>query len=169
MLQLKEATKPTPKPHQVQIKARNINPPDLLFIQGRYGITSQLPSSAGFEASGIISKSDAEGKLPEGTRVMFSTLGTWREYLAVPASQVIPIPEGMSFEVACQAFVNPITAVTMVQRAEMKEGDWLLITAGASAVGKFAIQVAKAKGIKVACTVGHDAQKEFLRKEEQTL
>lgn len=166
VLQLKESDKPEPKAHevQIQVKARNINPSDLMFIQGRYGITPQLPSSAGFEASGIVSKSDAEGKIPEGTKVMFSTLGTWREYLTMPAASVIPIPEGMSFEVACQAFVNPITAVTMVKRAEMKPGDWLLITAGASAFGKFAIQVAKEKGIKVACTVRHDAQKEYLKK-----
>ncbi len=168
VLQVKESPAPEPKSHEVQIevKARNINPSDLLFIQGKYGIQPSLPSSAGFEAAGIISKGDVDGLLPVGTRVMFTAqgtnMGTWREYITLPAKQVIPMPEGMSFEVACQAFVNPVTAVVMVNKSELKAGEWLLLTAGASAFGKFAIQVAKSKGIKVACTVRHDEQKSYL-------
>ncbi|PZX53890.1 NADPH:quinone reductase-like Zn-dependent oxidoreductase [Algoriphagus ratkowskyi] len=168
VLQVRESPAPEPKADevQIQVKARNINPSDLMFIQGRYGIQPTLPSSAGFEAAGIVSKSDAEGKIPVGTRVMFTaqgtSTGTWREYITLPAKQVIPMPEGMSFEVACQAFVNPVTAVAMVNKSELKAGEWLLLTAGASAFGKFAIQVAKSKGIKVACTVRHDEQKTYL-------
>lgn len=168
VLQVNETLVPEPQSHevQIQVKARNINPSDLMFIQGRYGIQPDLPSSAGFEAAGIVSKSDAEAKVPVGTKVMFTAqgtnTGTWREYITLPAKQVIPMPEGMSFEVACQAFVNPVTAVAMVNKSELEAGDWLLLTAGASAFGKFALQVAKSKGIKVACTVRHDAQKKHL-------
>ncbi|MEB2778074.1 zinc-dependent alcohol dehydrogenase family protein [Algoriphagus sp. D3-2-R+10] len=168
VLQVKESPAPEPKPHevQIQVKARNINPSDLMFIQGRYGIQPNLPSSAGFEAAGIVSKSDADGKMPVGTRVMFTAqgtaTGTWREYITLPAKQVFSMPEGMTFEVACQAFVNPVTAVAMVSKSELKAGEWLLLTAGASAFGKFALQVAKSKGIKVACTVRHDEQKKYL-------
>lgn len=166
VLKLRESPLPEPKPHEVQIKvtARNINPSDLMFIQGRYGIKPTLPSSAGFEAAGVVSKSDLDNTLPVGTRVMFSTQGSWREYLTLPAKQVIRTPEGMPDEVACQAFVNPLTAVSMVKRSGLQKGDWLLITAGASAFGKFAIQVAKSKGIHVICTVRHEAQKEYLKK-----
>src|SRR5690606_32016802 len=109
VLQVKESPAPEPKANEVQIavKARNINPSDLLFIQGLYGIKPSLPSSAGFEAAGIVSKADEEGLFAVGTRVMFTAqgtnLGTWREYITLPAKQVIPMPEGMSFEVACQA------------------------------------------------------------------
>lgn len=165
VLQLKESEKPEPKPHEVQIRvtARNINPSDIMFVRGMYGITPKLPSSAGFEASGVVTKSDKAGKVPVGTRVMFTTIGTWREFLCVPVALVIPVPEGMSDEVACQAFVNPITAYAMIEKSGLQPGDWLLITAGASAFGKFAIQMAKAKGIKVAATVRHETQKEILK------
>ncbi|WP_306422298.1 zinc-dependent alcohol dehydrogenase family protein [Algoriphagus sp. AGSA1] len=168
VLKVREAPIPEPKPLEVQIevKARNINPSDLMFIRGRYGVKPDLPSSAGFEAAGIVSKADAEGKFPVGTRVMFTSqgtnMGTWREYITLPVRQVFPMPEGMSFEVACQAFVNPVTAVAMVNRSGLKAGDWLLVTAGASAFGKFAIQVARSKGINVVCTVRHDEQKAYL-------
>ncbi len=164
VLKLVESEIPEPQANEVQVKviARNINPSDIMFIRGMYGIAPKLPSSAGFEASGVVTKSDAKGNIPKGTRVMFTAIGTWREYICVPASQVIPVPEGMSDEVACQAFVNPMTAYGMIEKSGLKAGDWLLVTAGASAFGKFAIQMAKAKGIKVACTVRQESQKEYL-------
>lgn len=164
VLQVKESPMPSPKPHEVLIRvtARNINPSDIMFIKGMYGITPKLPSSAGFEACGVVEKSDQASSVKEGTRVMFTAIGTWREYICVPAAMVIPVPTGMPDEVACQAFVNPMTAYGMIEESGLKENDWLLITAGASAFGKFAIQMAKVKGIKVAVTVRHDEQKQIL-------
>ncbi len=164
VLQLVDSPIPTPKPHEVLIRvtARNINPSDIMFVRGMYGITPKLPSSAGFEASGVVEKGDEAGKVKPGTRVMFTAIGTWREYLCLPAALVIPVPDAMPDEVACQAFVNPMTAFAMIEKSGLKADEWLLITAGASAFGKFAIQMAKAKGIKVAATVRHDSQKEVL-------
>lgn len=166
VLHLKESPIPTPKPQEVliRVKARNINPSDIMFVRGMYGITPKLPSSAGFEASGVVEQGDETGKVKSGTRVMFTAIGTWKEYVCVPAALVIPVPPQMTDEVACQAFVNPMTAYGMIEQSGLKPGEWLLITAGASAFGKFAIQMAKAKGIKVAATVRHDAQKEVLEK-----
>lgn len=167
VLQLKESPLPTPRSHEVLIRvtARNINPSDIMFVRGMYGIMPKLPSSAGFEACGVVEKGDEAGKVKSGTRVMFTAMGgTWREYLCLPAAMVIAVPERMSDEVACQAFVNPMTAFAMVEKSGLKEAEWLLITAGASAFGKFAIQMAKSKGIKVAATVRHDSQKEVLEK-----
>jgi len=164
VLHLVENPIPTPKPHEVLIRvtARNINPSDIMFVRGMYGITPKLPSSAGFEASGVVEQGDEAGKVKQGTRVMFTAIGTWREYLCLPAAMVIPVPDAMPDEVACQAFVNPMTAFAMIEKSGLKSDEWLLITAGASAFGKFAIQMAKAKGIKIAATVRHDSQKEVL-------
>ena len=165
VLQLKESPIPTPKAHEVliRVKARNINPSDIMFIRGMYGITPKLPSSAGFEASGVVEKGDETGMVKSGTRVMFTAIGTWKEYVCVPAAMVIPIPPQMSDEIACQAFVNPMTAYGMIAESGLQAGEWLMITAGASAFGKFAIQMAKAKGIKVVATVRHDSQKQLLQ------
>jgi NADPH:quinone reductase-like Zn-dependent oxidoreductase len=165
VLQLVESAVPSPRPHEVLIRvtARNINPSDIMFIRGMYGITPKLPSSAGFEACGVVENGGESVKIPVGTRVMFTAIGTWKDYVCVPAALVIPVPDQMPDEVACQAFVNPLTAFGMIEKSGLKAGEWLLITAGASAFGKFAIQMAKAKGIKVAATVRHDAQKEVLQ------
>lgn len=164
VLKLEEVDMPTPKSHEVRIRvtARNINPSDIMFIRGMYGITPKLPSSAGFEAAGVVETFDAENKIPVGTRVIFTAIGTWKEYVCVPAAMVIPTPAGISDEVACQAFVNPLTAYGMLEKSGLKEGDWLLVTAGASAFGKLVIQLGKKKGIKIACTVRRDEQKSLL-------
>lgn len=164
VLKLVESPDPEPKANEVLIRvtARNINPSDIMFIQGLYGIHPQLPSSAGFEACGVTETSGT--KFPKGSRVIFSSTGTWKELISLPESALIPIPEGMPDEVACQAVVNPLTAYLMIEKSGLKKGEWLLLTAGASAFGKFAIQMAKEKGIKVACTVRLDSQKEFLEK-----
>lgn len=164
VLQLQESPIPEPKSHEVLIKitARNINPSDLMFVRGMYGIVPKLPSSAGFEACGVVIKSDESGKIPVGMRVMFTAIGTWKTHISVPAALVIPVPVAMSDEIACQAFVNPVTAYAMIQKSGLKSGEWLLITAGASAFGKFAIQMAKAAGIKVAVTVRNEDQKVHL-------
>ncbi len=164
VLKLEEAPIPQPKPHEVRIKvtARNINPSDIMFVRGMYGITPKLPSSAGFEAAGVIDQSDEKNSIPVGTRVIFTAIGTWKEYICVPAQLVIPTPEGMSDEIACQAFVNPLTAYGMLETSGLLRGDWVLVTAGASAYGKLVIQMAKQKGIHVACTVRRDEQKTLL-------
>ena len=164
VLQLVDSPLPIPKSHEVLIRitARNINPSDIMFVRGMYGIVPKLPSSAGFEACGVVEKEDESGILKTGTRVMFTAIGTWREYICLPAAFVIPVPKAMSDEVACQAFVNPMTAYAMIENSGLVAGEWLMITAGASAFGKFAIQMAKAKGIKVAATVRHDTQKVVL-------
>lgn len=164
VLRYEEADIPRPKSHEVRIKvtARNINPSDIMFIRGMYGITPQLPSSAGFEAVGIIDATDENQTVALGSKVIFTALGTWKEYVTVPVQSVIPIPQELPDEVACQAFVNPLTAYAMLETSGLKEGDWLLVTAGASAFGKLVIQMAKQKGINVACTVRREEQKEVL-------
>ncbi|MHA8052422.1 zinc-dependent alcohol dehydrogenase family protein [Aquirufa sp. Wall-65K1] len=164
VLKLVESPMPEPQPHELRIKvvARNINPSDIMFIQGLYGIQPKLPCSAGFEAVGLIETTDSNQSYPIGTRVIFTAIGTWKEYVCIPVNSVIPVPTNMSNEMACQAFINPLTAYAMLEASGLKEGDKLLITAGASAWGKLVIQMAKQKGIWVAATVRQAAQKRHL-------
>ncbi len=95
--------------------------------------------------------------------MIFTAVGVWQEYVVVPAKTVIPTPEKMSDEVACQAFVNPFTAYGMLQESGLQAGDWLLLTAGGSAFAKFTIQLAAKRGINTICTVRRDLQIEELK------
>ncbi len=165
VLTVQELPMPEPGPDEVRIKVStcNINPSDIVFIQGIYGIQPQLPCSAGFEAAGTIDKAGEGVQLPQGMRVIFSAIGVWSEYVIVPAHTIIPTPETMSDDVACQAFVNPYTAYGMLQQSGLKAGQWLMLTAGGSAFGQFVIQLCKQKGINTICTVRRDDQIEALK------
>jgi NADPH:quinone reductase-like Zn-dependent oxidoreductase len=159
----KEIPVPGPGEVRVKIKMSNINPSDIMFVQGMYGITPKLPAIGGFEAAGIIDAVGEGVSLKPGQRVIFTAMGVWQEYAIVNAKGLIPTPEHMTDEVACQAFVNPFTAYAMLAEAQLEKGDWLLITAGASAFGKFVIQLCKQRGINTVCTVRHKEQIDFLK------
>ena len=129
-----------------------------MFIRGLYGIRPRLPSSAGFEACGTVDARGEGVEMPEGTRVIFTAIGVWQEYVVVPADTLLPTPEGMPDRVACQAFVNPYTAFGMLEEASLSEGQWLMLTAGGSAFGKFVIQLCQRRGIRTIATVRRSEQ-----------
>lgn len=165
---LKPVDLPMPEPDPLQVRVRvlasPINPSDLMFVQNRYGIRPQLPSVAGFEGMGVI---DAVGEgvtLPVGTRVSFTGLGSWGEYVVVHHKAIIPVPDAMSDDIAAQLFVNPFTAYAMVQDSGVQEGGWLMLTAAGSAFGKLVIQLCAKRGIKTIGTVRRNDLNEELTK-----
>ncbi len=168
VLQLTDIPLPEPQAGEVRIRvlARPINPSDIMFIRGLYGIRPHLPSGAGFEGMGEIeahgSGVDAK-RLPLGTRVSFTcTSGTWQEYAIAEARSVLPLLPDISDETGCQIFVNPFTAWAMIHETGLREGDWLLQTAGGSAFGQMVIQLAAMRGIKTISTVRRPDQIEQL-------
>ncbi|MCS6820616.1 MAG: zinc-dependent alcohol dehydrogenase family protein [Microscillaceae bacterium] len=148
----------------IRVKASPVNPSDVMFVRGLYGIRPQLPSGAGFEGAGIV-EALGEGVSASllGKRVMFTTIGAWAEYVVVPAKTAILIPETLSDEIACQAFVNPFTAWAMLHEANLQAGDWLLLTAGGSTFGQLIVQMARKRGIRTICTVRRNDQIEQLK------
>lgn len=170
VLMLLDIPQPTPQEGEVlvRVKARSINPSDLAFIRGGYGIRPKPPCGAGFEAMGVVEAHGAgvdAAKLPAGTRISFTALnGAWQEYVCIPAATVIPLPPSISDEIGAQMFVNPLTAWAMLHECNLKTGDWLLLTAGASTFSQLVLQLAVEQGIKVICTVRRDDFTEHLTK-----
>ena len=166
VLQLKEIEKPEPAPGEICVKVSkaNIVPADIMFIRGMYGLRAHPPQIGGFEACGTVDSCGEGVDMPAGSKVIFTQTGVWAEYVCVAANTVIPQPPTLSDEIACQAFINPLTAYGMLIKADLEEGDFLLITASASAFSKFVIQFAANRGINVIGTVRRDEQKEELLK-----
>lgn len=164
VLQLKEIEKPSPGPGEICIKVSkaNILPADGMFIRGMYGIRPHPPQIGGFEACGVVDSCGEGVDMPKGSQVIFTQQGVWAEYVCVAAKTVLPQPPNMSDQVATQAFINPMTAYGMLIKADLEEGDFLLITAAASAFSKFVIQFAAKRGINVIGTVRRDEQKDEL-------
>lgn len=160
-------TAPIPDPAQgelrIHVTARPINPSDLLFIRGQYGLKPDLPAWPGFEGAGVVEAlgPEVEGP-PVGTRVAFSALGTWQEYVVVPARSVIAVPDSLSDVVACQLYVNPFTAWALLHTSGLQTGDWVLLSAGASAFAQLFTQLAASRGIRVISTVRRDDHRAHL-------
>lgn len=168
VLQLIEVPQPQPQPGQVlvRMRARPINPSDLYFVRGTYGIRPQLPATPGFEGAGVI-EAVGEGvtHLRAGQKVIpLGVGGTWAEYIVAPADQVIPYPDLMSDSVAAQFVVNPLTAWVMIaDELKVGPGEWLLQTAAGSTLGRLVLQLARLRGFKTINVVRRREQVDELK------
>ncbi len=102
-----ETTAPGPDDVLIKVLASPINPSDIMFVQNLYGIRPQLPSGAGFEGVGIVEAVGSNAKVTVGTRVSFTAIGAWSEYVITNHRTLIPVPDAMNDETAAQLFVNP--------------------------------------------------------------
>jgi putative PIG3 family NAD(P)H quinone oxidoreductase len=149
----------TPRHGEVLIKvsAAGVNRADLLQAAGQYPPPPGASETLGLEVSGTIS---AVGEGVDGRSVgqhvcALLAGGGYAEFVAVPAGQVMPIPDDVPLhhaaalpEVACTVWSN------LVMTAQLSAGQLVLIHGGASGIGTHAIQVARALGARVAVTAG---------------
>jgi NADPH:quinone reductase-like Zn-dependent oxidoreductase len=95
----------------------------------------------------------------------YETQGGYAEYVAVPGTNLLQIPDKLSFE---QAAAVPLVFLTawhmLVTRAHLAPGETVLVWAAGSGVGSAAIQLAKLLGAKVITTVGNDTKREKAQK-----
>lgn len=139
---------PQPGPGEVLVRmlASPVNPSDLMYVSGKYGLKPTLPATPGFEGVGIVEATGGGilGWLRKGKRVsvISDRVGNWAEYTVTKARQVVPVPAEMSDEQAASFFVNPATAVAMTQHVlKITRGAWLLQSAAGGELGKMVIRL----------------------------
>jgi NADPH:quinone reductase-like Zn-dependent oxidoreductase len=165
-------TEPGPGEVRVKIEAAGINRLDQMMRSGAYPRPFRLPHARlGCEGTGTI---DALGPGVEGVGVGDPVIitavpamdlnGTYAEYTVVPATAVIPRPVGLDAIGAAALWVAYSTAYgALVEKAGMRPGDHVLITAASSSVGLAAIQVANQLGAVPLAVTRHAAKKGALR------
>jgi NADPH:quinone reductase len=135
----------------VQIHASSINPSDLGTVAGRFH--SQLPMTPGRDFAGVVVEGGAwKGKLVWGTGAGFGIVrpGAHAEFVAVPSSWLSEKPEALSMEQAAVVGVPYLAAwQSLVEVGHLQEGERILITGAAGAVGRAATQIAHWKGAVV--------------------
>ena len=142
-LERSEIPVPALKPGQVLIKiaAAAVNPSDLVFLRGAYGIVKALPVVPGFEGSGTVVASGGGilGRWLIGKRVAChapsDSDGTWAEYMAAPAKDCIPLFKNISLEQGATLIVNPMTACALIDIARAGHHPSFVQTAAAGALG----------------------------------
>jgi NADPH:quinone reductase-like Zn-dependent oxidoreductase len=163
---------PAPEPARGEVLVRMIaspvNPSDLMYIGGKYGLQPRLPATPGFEGVGIVERSGGGvlGWLRKGKRVAVinDRLGNWGEYTVTKARQVVPVPDSIADEQAATFFVNPATAVVMTRSVLcVPRGAWLLQSAAGGELGKMVIRLGKKHGFRTLNVVRRREQVEELK------
>jgi NADPH2:quinone reductase len=167
-LQWKELPTPEPGPGEVRIaiRAASLNFPDILIVQGKYQFKPALPFVPGSEYAGTI---EAVGtgvshlKVGDAVAAMGST-GGFATHGIVEASRVLPLPPGFNLEdAAAFALTYGTSHHALMDRAELKPGETVLVLGAAGGVGTSAIQIAKAAGAKVIAAASTDEKCAFCR------
>lgn len=137
----------------VSVKAAGVNFPDALVVQGLYQDKPALPFIPGVEFSGEVIRCGAEiSGISAGKRVLgiSAEYGAFAEKIACKASNLMPIPDDMSFNEAANLLCAYGTAHhALKQRAQIKKGETLLVLGASGGTGLAAVQIGKIMGAKV--------------------
>ncbi len=170
VLKLEEVEEPEPGPGEVvvEVEAAALNFFDALLCRGEYQERPELPFTPGGEVTGTIIAVGEGVDLEEGLRVIATPFpsGGYAEKVTVPAQGgIFPIPDAMPPEAAAALHVAYQSAYFgLHRRANLSEGETVLVHAGAGGVGSAAIQIARAAGARVISTAGGDEKVEICRK-----
>ncbi|MEU4191120.1 NADP-dependent oxidoreductase [Kribbella sp. NPDC026611] len=144
----------------IKVMAVAVNPADLGMVAGRYRWYDELrlPLVPGYDVAGVVEA----GAWPTGTAVIASTghsrtqVGGYAEYVTLPASYVAPAPANLDWTHAATLPLAGLTAHQALEALALQPGQSLLVNSPRSAVGRFAIQLARAAGLTV-IEAGRDA------------
>ncbi|CAN5462193.1 NADPH:quinone oxidoreductase family protein [soil metagenome] len=150
----------------IDVMAAGVNFPDILIIQNKYQFKPALPFSPGGELSGIV-RAVGEGVtgFKAGDKVIaFVGHGAFAQQIAVPAKAALPMPAGMDFDIAAAITLTYGTSHhAVVDRAQLKAGETMLVLGAAGGVGLAAIEIGKALGALVIAAASTDEKLEVCK------
>lgn len=136
----------------VEVRAAGVNFPDVLTVQGKYQYRPELPFTPGNEFAGTV-RAVGEGvrHFKAGDRVIgFARSGAFAEQVRAPADVLMPMPPDMDFDIAAAITLTYGTSHhAVVDRAQLKAGETMLVLGAAGGVGLAAIEIGKALGARV--------------------
>jgi len=157
----KEIETPQPKAGEVlvEIKAASLNFPDLLIVQNKYQMKPALPFVPGSEFAGVV---QAVGQgvrhLQPGQHVAcLSGTGGFATHTIADAKLCMPLPAGFPFvDAAAFIMIYGTSHHALMDRAQLKAGETVLVLGAAGGVGTAAIQIAKVAGARVIAAASTD-------------
>ena len=136
----------------VRVRAAGVNFPDALIVQNLYQFKPTPPFSPGGETAGeVLAIGEGVKRVKVGDRVIALTIwGGFAEQVLAKQEQVIPMPEGLSFEVAGSLLLTYGTCLHALRdRAQLQPGQTVLVLGAAGGIGIATIELAKAMGARV--------------------
>jgi len=157
-LVLRDVARPVPRADEVlvRIACAGVNFMDVYTRRGVYKDSSPyrtaLPMTLGMEGAGVVEQSgEAAVGFQPGQRVVFCLAqGSYADYAAVPASKLVALPDGVTFELAAANYFQGLTAHYLCfDTARVSAGDVCLVYSGAGGVAQNLIGMAKSCGATV--------------------
>lgn len=130
-------------------------------LRGRVGD----PMAVGNEGCGTVVSAGASEAAQSllGRRVCFAGGGAYADHVAVPAAACLPLPDGASPAAGAASFVNPMTALAMVETMRTEGHTALVHTAAASTLGQMLVRLCRADDVPLVNVVRREDQAELLR------
>lgn len=157
-----------PGPGQVviDVKAAAVNFPDVLIIENKYQVKPQLPFTPGAEVAGIVRAAGAGVKLAPGTRVVaYVGNGGFAEQAIADAAACVPLPDAADFATAAAFTLAYGTSHhAVVDRAQLKPGETMLVLGAAGGVGLAAVEIGKVLGARVIAAASSDEKLDVCRR-----
>jgi NADPH:quinone reductase-like Zn-dependent oxidoreductase len=155
----------------VSIEAAAVNPVDFMLAAGIYGYRAKAPFALGSEGVGRVTAAGTSvDPVLVGRRVLIVPnyeQGTWADQVVVAARNVVPVTEQGDAEQLAMVGINPLTAQLILTRyVDLRPGDWIGQNLGNSAVGQYAIGLAKRAGLKTLSIVRSEEAADRLRRQD---
>jgi NADPH2:quinone reductase len=150
----------------IKVEAAGVNFPDVLIIQNKYQFKPELPFTPGGELAGTVTAvGEGVTQYKPGDRVIaFVGQGAFAQQIAAPEKSVMPMPPGMDFDTAAAITLTYGTSHhAVVDRAQLKAGETMLVLGAAGGVGLAAIEIGKALGARVIAAASSDEKLEICR------
>ena len=157
---------PGPKEVLVEVKAASLNFPDTLIIRGLYQFKPPLPFTPGSDLAGVVKAvGEKVTHIHPGEEVFGMAIhGAFAEQVLVPIETCFPKPPGMPAKVAASFLMAYGTSYhALKDRANLKEGETLLVLGASGGVGLAAVELGKKMGAKVIAAASSDEKLELCR------
>jgi NADPH:quinone reductase len=169
MLVAADAPDPVPGPGQalIEVTFANITFVETMFRESGFGpFAKELPMIPGNGVGGWVTLVGVEAdERLRGKRVVASTGGSggYAERAAVDAAGLVEVPEGLELEDAVALLADGRTAIMLIRKAGLREGERVLVEAAAGGVGTLLVQLARAAGARVVAAAGGACKVEVAR------
>ncbi|MEU9397968.1 NADP-dependent oxidoreductase [Streptomyces sp. NPDC048324] len=142
---------------RIRVHAATVNPVDTLVRRGIAFVSdAEPPYVPGMDAAGVVEQigegTDTDLQVGDGVMavvVVSGTHGAYAEHVVVPAESVVRVPAGTTDIEAATLPMNGLTARMALDMLHLPTGATVAVTGGAGAVGGYAVQLAKADGLRV--------------------
>src|SRR4029077_16177654 len=171
VLRLEEVPTPRPRPGEgfVRMHAIGVNPVETYIRAGTYARLPALPCTPGNDGAGVVEQVGADvNEFKPGDRIYTagSLSGTYAEFALCKAGQVHPLPANASFaQGAAMGTPYPTAYRGLFQRADARPGETVLVHGASGGVGTAAVQLARARGLRVFGTAGSDEGRKLAREQ----